>query len=153
MMKFHILVSSVGGIGYVGKGGGTLAAIVYCIIWYLLPAGYHNGYWQVAITLLLIFLGTWSANVVDHIWGKDSSKVVMDEVAGMAIALWYVPQQPGWLLLSLVAFRCFDILKPMGIRKAESLPRGWGVMADDVLAGVYALVLVHGLLMVAHKFG
>ncbi|MEO5889531.1 MAG: phosphatidylglycerophosphatase A [Ferruginibacter sp.] len=149
MIKFHTLVASVLGIGYVGKGGGTVAAVVYCIIWFWLPAGYDKGYWQVIIMVLIIALGTWSSAIVDGIWGKDSSKVVIDEVAGMAIALLYVPQNLGYLLISLVAFRFFDIVKPLGVRKAEILPKGWGVMADDVLAGVYALAVTQSWILIA----
>ncbi len=153
MIKFHTQVASVLGIGYVGKGGGTIAAIVFCIIWLLLPAGYDKNSWQVAITMVIILLGIWSSNVVDSIWGKDSSKVVIDEVAGMSIALLYVPQNIGNVIISLVAFRFFDIVKPLGIRKAEVLPKGWGVMADDVLAGLYALVVIQLWLLIAGKFG
>ncbi|MEO7769265.1 MAG: phosphatidylglycerophosphatase A [Ferruginibacter sp.] len=141
-MKFHTLVASLLGIGYVGKGGGTVAAIVYCIIWFLLPAGYEKGNWQVVITMLIIIIGIWSSNIVDSIWGTDSNMVVIDEVAGMAIALLYVPQHLGYVLISLVAFRFFDIVKPLGIRKLELLPKGWGVMADDILAGLYALAII-----------
>lgn len=150
-MKFHALVASVLGIGYVGKGGGTVAALVYCIIWFLLPAGYDKSYWQVIITILIIVAGTWSSGVLDSKWGKDSSKVVIDEVAGMAIALLYVPQQVLYVLISLVAFRFFDIVKPLGIRKTEQLPKGWGVMADDILAGLYAWIVVQAWLFIVDK--
>ncbi|MEO6231991.1 MAG: phosphatidylglycerophosphatase A [Ferruginibacter sp.] len=153
MIKFHTLVASVGGIGFVGKGGGTIAALVYCSIWFLLPAGYMQNDWQVIITLMIIGVGVWSSNVVDSIWGKDSSKVVIDEVAGMAIALLYVPQNIGYAIVGLVAFRFFDIVKPLGVRKTEKLPKGWGVMADDILAGIYALALVQSWIWMAHKFG
>ena len=149
MMKFHTLSASVLGIGYVGKGGGTLAAMVFCIIWFLLPAGYVNGNWQVLITLLITAIGVWSSNVVDSIWGKDSSKVVIDEVAGMAITLLYVPHNIVCLVMGLVAFRFFDITKPLGIRKLEKLPKGWGVMADDLLAGLYALTVIHLWILIA----
>ncbi|CAN5484377.1 phosphatidylglycerophosphatase A [soil metagenome] len=152
MIKFHTLVASVGGIGFVGKGGGTIAAVFYCSIWFLLPAGYMQNGWQVLITLLIIGVGIWSSNVVDSIWGKDSSKVVIDEVAGMAIALLYVPQNIGYTIVGLVAFRFFDIVKPLGVRKAEDLPKGWGVMADDILAGMYALAIVQSWIWIAHKF-
>lgn len=153
MMKFHTLVASVLGIGYVGKGGGTVAALVYCTIWFLLPAGYEKNNWQVIITILIIILGTWSSGAVDSLWGKDSSKVVIDEVAGMAIALLYVPQNLWYTIISLVAFRFFDIVKPLGVRKAEILPKGWGVMADDVLAGLYALAVIQSWILIANKFG
>ena len=140
-MQVHKQIASVLGVGFL-KGGGTLASIVYCIFWWLLPAGYVSSFWQVAVTLLIIVVGTWSAGQVEKEWGKDSSKVVMDEVAGMAVTLLYVPHSIWYLLLGLVLFRLFDILKPFGIRNLEKIPGGMGVMADDILSGVYAFVLV-----------
>lgn len=140
-MNWHKQIASVLGIGYI-KGGGTFAAILYCIIWYLLPAGYVSSYWQAAVTLLIIFTGAWSAGQVEKEWGKDSSKVVMDEVAGMAVTLLYAPHNMMYLMIGLGLFRFFDILKPFGIRSIEKIPGGWGVMADDILSGVYAFVIV-----------
>jgi phosphatidylglycerophosphatase A len=140
-MQLHKIIASVAGIGYV-KGGGTLAAIAYCIIWFLLPAGFSNGYWQVITTAAITAVGTWSSNNVDSVWGKDSSKVVIDEVAGMAITLLFVKQNIIFLVAGLCLFRFFDILKPLGVKKMEKLPLGYGVMADDILAGVYSLVVM-----------
>ena len=145
-MKFYKIVASVFGIGYVGKGGGTIAAIFYCIIWLLLPAVYSNTFWQVIITIFIILIGVWCSNYVDGPWGKDSSKVVIDEVAGMAISLLYIPHNLYYLILALILFRFFDIVKPLGIKKLENLPKGWGVMADDTLAGIYALIIIQLLL-------
>jgi len=153
MIKIHALIASVLGIGYVGKGGGTIAAVVFCIIWFLLPAGYDQGNWQVLITLLIVIIGTWSSCMVDPIWGKDSSKVVIDEIAGMAIALLFVPHQIVFVMISLIAFRFFDIVKPLGVKKLETLPTGWGVMADDLLAGFYALAATQSLIWIANKSG
>jgi phosphatidylglycerophosphatase A len=141
MIQLHKIIGSVAGIGYM-KGGGTFAAIVYCIVWFLLPAGFSNSFWQVAITFIIIAIGTWSSNNVDAFWGKDSSKVVIDEVAGMAITLLYVPVNIIFLLTGLILFRFFDIVKPLGIRQLEKLPKGWGVMADDILAGIYSLAVM-----------
>lgn len=152
MIKVHSLLASVGGIGYIGKGGGTVAAVAYCIVWFLLPASLWQTNWQVTVPLIILIIGTWSSNFVDAYWGKDSSKVVIDEVAGMSIGLLYVPHNFWYLLISLVAFRFFDIVKPLGVRKAESLPKGWGVMADDTLAGIYALVVIHVWILTVHKF-
>ncbi len=148
-MQLHKLIASVAGIGYV-KGGGTLAAMAYCIIWFLLPAGFSNGYWQVITTAAITAVGVWSSNKVDSIWGKDSSKVVIDEVAGMAIALLFVPHSIIFLLSGLILFRFFDIVKPLGVRKMEKLPKGWGVMGDDVLAGVYSLIVMHLIIFCRH---
>ena len=144
-MKLHIAIASVFGIGFIKKGGGTVAAIAYCIVWYMLPASFVQQYWQVITTLLICAVGTLSSQKVDAIWGKDSSKVVIDEVAGMAIALLYVPHNIKFLLTALFLFRLFDILKPFGIRRLENLPKGWGVMADDAVAGLYSLAIIQGI--------
>lgn len=77
---------------------------------------------------------------------KDPVSVVIDEVAGQMIAFIGVPL--GWkpLLAAFVLFRAFDILKPPPVRQLEALPEGVGIMADDVMAGIYALGVMHLLL-------
>jgi phosphatidylglycerophosphatase A len=67
---------------------------------------------------------------------------VIDEVAGMCISLLWIPATPLNIFIGLVLFRFFDILKPLFIRKLEALPGGWGVMFDDVLAGIYANIIL-----------
>ena len=137
-MLFHKLTATVFGIGYVGKGSGTVAAIACCICWYMAWAGNYPGHIAVIITALIIAVGIWSSNKVEPIWGKDHGRVVIDEVAGMCISLLFIPATIGFVLAALILFRFFDIVKPLYIRKLESLKGGWGVMFDDVLAGVYA---------------
>lgn len=63
---------------------------------------------------------------------------MIDEVAGMMITLLFIPVTIFHIVAGLILFRFFDIAKPLFIRKMEALPKGWGVMADDVLAGLYA---------------
>ena len=147
-MQLQKFIASVAGIGNL-KGGGTVAAIVYCIIWFLLPANFSNSGWQVITTAVIVGTGVWCSNAVDQVWGKDSSKVVIDEVAGMAITLLYVPHNIIFLLTGLILFRFFDIIKPLGIRKMEKLPKGVGVMADDVLAGIYSLAVMQLVVYIA----
>lgn len=142
MIKLHKLVASVLGIGYVKKGGGTIAAAVCCILWMLIPAGRLTNFPQVLLTIAISVLGVWSGNAVDKIWGKDSSKVVIDEVAGMMVTLLFIPVQLNYVIAAFVLFRFFDITKPLFIRKMELLPKGWGVMADDLLAGIYANLIL-----------
>jgi phosphatidylglycerophosphatase A len=151
-MVLHKIIASVFGIGYIGKGGGTIAAIFYCIIWWLLPAALLHTWWQAVIVLLITAVGLVSSSAVDAVWGKDSSKVVIDEVAGMAITLLYIPHSVYYLAGGLLAFRFFDIAKPFGIRKMEALPKGWGVMADDVLAGLYAFLVIRLAMALAPLF-
>ncbi|MGI8637957.1 MAG: phosphatidylglycerophosphatase A family protein [Segetibacter sp.] len=148
MIKLHKIIATFFGIGYIKKGGGTVAAAVLCIIWLLIPEGVLTSCLQVVIALLVCTVGVWSGNVVDAIWGKDSSKVVIDEVAGMMVALLFIPIAVKYVLAGLVLFRIFDIAKPLFIKRMELLPKGWGVMGDDVVAGVYANLLLQVVLYV-----
>jgi phosphatidylglycerophosphatase A len=75
-------------------------------------------------------------------WGKDNYRIVIDEVAGMSLSLCFVPVAWPYVLAAFVLFRLFDITKPFFIRRMEGLPGGWGVMMDDMLAGLYANLLL-----------
>jgi phosphatidylglycerophosphatase A len=145
-MLFHKLFSTSLGIGYIGKGGGTVAAIACCLGWYLAWAGgYPSLYISLIITLVITIIGVWSSGIVEKIWGTDPARVVIDEVAGMCISLLFLPVRIKYLLFALILFRFFDIVKPLFIRKMEALPGGWGIMADDVLAGVYTNIIVNAV--------
>jgi phosphatidylglycerophosphatase A len=102
-------------------------------------------------SLLFVFIfaisiaGTWAATRAEKLLGKkDPGAVVVDEVAGQLVAFLFVPWDTGWLTLAsgFVAFRVFDIWKPYPIRRLEALGGGLGVMADDLLAGFYAAVVM-----------
>lgn len=142
MIKLHKLIATFFGIGYVGKGGGTIAAFIVCIAWLLIPSVHFTVQFQLIVTAVVCVAGVWSGNVVERVWGKDDNKVVIDEVAGMIVTLIFIPISFKYVLTGLILFRFFDIAKPIFIRKMELLPGGWGVMADDVLAGIYAHVLL-----------
>lgn len=138
------IIATAGGIGFLPKGGGTAAAVVFCIAWYFFPMGYA---WQVLLLVLLLAAGTWSATRMENVWEHDSNRIVIDEVAGMMISLAFLPHDIVYIVIGCVLFRFFDIVKPLGIGRAELLPRGVGVMADDVLAGVYAQVILRTIVM------
>jgi phosphatidylglycerophosphatase A len=103
------------------------------------------------IAVLVTALGVWAGNKVEPEWGKDSYRVVIDEVAGMFISVLFVPVVWKWLLIGFVLFRFFDIAKPFFIRRMEALKGGWGVMFDDVLAGIYANVVLQIIILFLDK--
>lgn len=144
MIKLSKIIASVCGIGFIGKGGGTVASVFYCIVWFLLPG--FSPVLQISLLIIVLITGVWSSAMVEKIWGHDSSRIVIDEVAGMLIALLFVPVKIEYVLAALILFRFFDILKPLGIKKMEKLPSGWGVMADDVLSGIYAFVVIQAVI-------
>ena len=144
---FHIIIASGFGSGFSPFAPGTAGALVAVIIWtvlfYVIP-------FNILLTSLLIVLftaaGIWSADKLESEWGKDPSKVVVDEMVGVWIALLAVPVGNVWyILFAFLLFRFFDIFKPLGIRKMEQLEGGIGVMADDILAGIYSFLLLMGV--------
>lgn len=141
MIKVHQILTSFFGIGFISKGGGTVAAIATCLIWYV-AIEQPNSILAIVSTLLITVYGVWGGNQVESSWGKDSSKIVVDEVAGMMISLLFIPITFINLLVALCLFRFFDIVKPLMVRRLENLPKGWGVMGDDVLAGCYSNIVL-----------
>ena len=97
------------------------------------------------LTLALSLAGVWAATRTEGLLGrKDPGVVVIDEVAGQLMAFLFVPSGAGkWaIVVGFLAFRAFDIWKPYPIRRLEALESGLGIMADDLLAGAYACVIV-----------
>ena len=146
-IRMHKLAASGLGIGYIGGGGGTAASIAACTGWYFLfrEGVFSSMPWQPLLTAAAAVLCIWSAGVVEAFWGKDDRKVVLDEMAGMGVSLLFLPVAAGYLLAALILFRFFDIAKPLFIRKAEGLGGGWGVVADDLLAGLYTNIILHAV--------
>ena len=93
----------------------------------------------------IILLGAWSSTVAEQYWGEDPSRVVIDEVVGQWIALLAVPAVFSWwhVLAAFILFRFFDIVKPLGVRQMENFKSGWGIMADDILAGIYGAIILY----------
>ena len=101
----------------------------------------------VAMAALGFFVGVFvSARVVARLQLKDPGMIVWDEVVGFMITMLWVPVTPLSLALGFLLFRVFDIVKPPPARQLERLPHGWGVMADDAMAGVYAGLVLSGVL-------
>jgi phosphatidylglycerophosphatase A len=101
--------------------------------------------------LSIFFVGAWAAGRAEKFFGRtDPGHVVIDEVAGQLITFLARPDASWkWLLAGFVLFRFFDVVKPFPARRAERLRGGWGIMTDDVLAGLYgmAALLVLGAVL------
>jgi phosphatidylglycerophosphatase A len=106
-------------------------------------------HWSFALLCLGVTgIGIWAAQVADDYWGThDSGRIVIDEVAGYMVTMAAVDRTSwGLLLLGFVLFRAFDIIKPPPVRWLDrNLPGGWGVVLDDIAAGVLACACVYGL--------
>ena len=97
----------------------------------------------ITATLLVTIVGIPAATTISRTSEKpDPSIVVVDEVAGQMLALVAVPLEWNYLVVSFILFRGFDIFKPPPLRSLERFPGGWGIMLDDLGAGLYALVVM-----------
>jgi phosphatidylglycerophosphatase A len=128
-------------------GPGTWGSAAAALIWFAASAALHLSVGRMSwITLLaaavLTGVGVLASGRVERESGRtDPGYVVVDEAAGQWIALIHCRFSLTHLLAAFLFFRIFDILKPWPARGLESLPGGWGIMFDDVAAGVYALLL------------
>ncbi|WP_300727800.1 phosphatidylglycerophosphatase A [uncultured Bacteroides sp.] len=145
---FHNLIATGFGSGYSPIAPGTAGALLATLIWW----GYESlvaSYWPTffitsALVIIFTVLGIWSSTVSEKYWGEDPSRVVIDEMVGTWIALLAVPANAHWgyIIAAFILFRFFDILKPFGIRKMEKFPKGYGIMADDILSGIYGFIII-----------
>jgi len=140
-------IGSVGGLGYAPFAPGTVTSFAVLLPFALVP-GFSFSPLLFAGLLLLFIAGLWAATVMEGMYGEDPSQVTVDELVGQWISLALLPQEPFVLLLGFALFRFFDIVKPEPVDSAQRLPGGWGVMVDDILAGVYANLSVRLILFV-----
>ncbi|MBI5267617.1 MAG: phosphatidylglycerophosphatase A [candidate division Zixibacteria bacterium] len=101
-----------------------------------------------AVTALFIAVSVWAAGEAERLFGHDAKKIVIDEWAGMAVAVLFVPISFTNYLIAFLAFRFFDVVKLPPASQFERLPGGWGVTMDDVAAGVHANIAVQIYLLV-----
>ena len=131
-------------VGYAPVAGGTLGSLWGLVLCLLIPAIWLKWLWFSLPALFL--LGVWSSGICEVYWGHDPGRVVIDEIVGMLITVVFLVPSAKILIAGFLLFRFFDVVKPPPIRLLEKLPGGWGVMMDDVIAGVYALVVLRALM-------
>src|SRR3954467_2154356 len=143
------MIGTFFGIGRLRPGPGTWASLATVLLWWLLSFARlsHSEIMALAIVIVVTAVGIPAATrVARESEIHDPGFVVIDEVAGQMLPLIIAPLRWKYLLLSLILFRCFDILKPPPLRALERLPEGTGIMLDDVGAGVYALIMMAAVL-------
>jgi phosphatidylglycerophosphatase A len=138
MNTLSMIFSTFFGTGFFPVAPGTAASFLTMLLFKL---GLYRLSWPFqALIIVVLFIagGAASTRYARLLNRKDPGRIVIDETCGQLIALFLVT--PGWkeLLLAFFLFRIFDIIKPYPIKKLEGLPLGWGIMADDVGAGLAA---------------
>ena len=137
------------GFGYAPKAPGTFGALFGVLVYLALyNAGFQVDYWLLGLIVIGTILGTWACGVLQSDWGDDPSRIVMDESVGVWITMLFMPYSLLNVLLAFGLFRLFDIWKPLGIKKIDrGMHTPFSVMLDDIIAGVYAWLALHGFLI------
>ena len=117
---------------------GTLVGLLLFLLFYKLPLPLY-----LIVIIGLFFIGAWTSTWAEILFKqKDSSYIVIDEIVGFLITMMLVPAKIGYILAGFFLFRLFDIFKPYPGRKMEKIKGGFGIMLDDVFAGVYANIIL-----------
>jgi phosphatidylglycerophosphatase A len=138
---FTRFIATLGPSGYAPIAPATAGSAVVTLIGWFLPVP------PLWVTLVLIALGTvvavWVAGEAEKDLGHDAKPIVADEAVGQSLALLFVPHTAAAFFAAFFLFRVFDVWKPLGAREAQVLPGGYGIVADDVIAGITSCAFFH----------
>jgi phosphatidylglycerophosphatase A len=144
--KIILFFASGGGVGFLPGPKGTYGTVVGLLLYWAVR-GFSNAYFLLFV-FTFFFFSVWAAGLAEvYLQEKDSQIIVIDEIAGYLVTMLFLPF--GWKLAiaGFLAFRLFDILKPFPISLLErKLQGGWGVVLDDILAGVFGNLVLQVLL-------
>jgi phosphatidylglycerophosphatase A len=150
-----VLIASVFGAGFAPFAPGTFGTLAAALIYLLLPSAWFAPAcpWPVPIALGGLFLfGVAVSTMAEKKLSPDDPRIVIDEFVGFYIAVLLLPKTLMVALYGFVLFRVFDIAKPFPINRSQRLPGGWGVMVDDLIAGIYANLIIRIMLKLAPRF-
>ncbi len=141
-IKIAQTFASVFNIGRLPVAPGTWGSLFALLTWLILIP-YISSLTLILINLILFIVGVITSNRIEtELKENDPSLIVIDEWVGQWIALLFLPQSIIWGIVAFGLFRIFDIWKPYPIYKFDKMQGGWGIMMDDVMAGIYTLLII-----------
>ena len=145
MIKIAEILSTVFYIGKLPMAPGTWCSFIAFLSWYFLRSQIE-GVFILYASLVLFFIGVAVTTIYSESIGKeDPPEIVIDEWVGQWIALWLIPHTFLWGFTSFILFRMFDIFKPGPVGRMDDIKSGAGIMMDDVIAGILALLVTQSL--------
>ena len=150
MEKLHKIIASGLGTGYAPIAPGTAGSILGILLFYAINISFNRigmSFESIValdfvVIVFVLLVGVYSIKIVHKTWEHDAPKIVIDEIVGVWIAVFAMPLKWEYYIYALILFRFFDIVKPLFIRRLDNMKNDWSVMLDDVLAGVYSLVVI-----------
>jgi len=138
--RFGHVLGTFFGVGFIPVIPATWTSLVVALLFLLVPIDDLS--WQLGFLIFTVVTGVPACSALEEEFGEDPKQATMDEAAGMALSLLAVPLTPLNVGVAFILFRIFDVLKPWPGRAAEDLHGGWGIMTDDLVAGVYARIVM-----------
>ena len=142
MRRLAWLVGAGFGSGLSPIAPGTAGSLAAAVIYYLLPISGDSVYLYALIAAGAV-VGVWATGTLASPDDPDPGQAVWDEFVGMWATCLLLPKEWPWLMAAFLCFRALDVLKPWPARRLEELPGGLGIMADDLLVGLYGAVLLN----------
>ena len=139
--SFLTNIATIGYLGYIPFAPGTFGSLFALILFLLTDLSLYAHFTLIVAGAIV---GTWASTVAEKLLNeKDSRKIIIDEFIGFYVSVLYLPKTWGFAVAAFLLFRFFDILKPLFIAKLEkTLSNGLGIMADDILAGIYTNIVL-----------
>ena len=154
-MNLSVIISTFFGAGYFPKVPGTTGTLIATLVYLLLPVKLFGSLEKNVIFLICVlivcFISVFFISKAETKLGHDNSKIILDEFLGYFIAVVFLPKTIIIAVFAFILFRFFDIFKPEPVNVLQKLPAGWGVMADDIMAGVYTNISLQILIRVFPK--
>jgi len=150
----NYLVTFIGTFAYTGFfpiAPATFASFVFAVIYWVVPGGQMLVHPVVVIATAVISVPV--STQLERRYGHDSGRIVIDEIVGMQLILMLASPALAGLILAFFLFRFFDIVKVFPANRSQKLPRGWGVVCDDVIAGIYSRIALVLLAIVFPRIG
>ena len=145
LRRLGVFVATCAHVGYAPVAPGTFGSLVGLVLYYLIRRQQSTAI-ELGAIAVVVLIGLWSATEAEHHFGGiDPGPVVIDEVVGMLMTLALHPVNILGAIVGFFIFRVLDIVKPWPARRLELLPGGFGVVLDDVMAGVYGHLIEWGL--------
>ncbi|MCI4624740.1 MAG: phosphatidylglycerophosphatase A [Candidatus Magnetoovum sp. WYHC-5] len=133
-------IASLGFIGFLPIAPGTWGTLAGFVFLWLVQV---DGFYLLILSLIVLVIGVFAAQIAEEEFNKkDSGHIIIDELCGYFVSVVFIEQSMSVLIAGFFLFRFFDIVKPQPVRLCEKLPGGFGVMLDDVMAGIYANIVI-----------
>jgi phosphatidylglycerophosphatase A len=127
--------------GFIPFAPGTFGSLVALGIFFI--PGFNNPFFHISALIFVLIVSIPISNKFEQHYGKDPAQCVIDEFIGMWISLLFVPKQFWYILATFIIWRILDIIKPFPAKNAEKLKGGLGIVMDDVISGIYTLIVIH----------